>query len=215
MWDKIFGGILGGLFGGGGSKSSYTKDSKIDTTAEYQDLSPELLKQLEGLFSKGVGSGGFEMGTESMMSRLGQLNDQAKLPMFDVEQFAKGINDQAKAGALLDLESGIHGAGSATGGSSSGNSMAALLSNKLQNQTAANLAGISSEATATGEGIRQAQQQQLTEGIMGLSGGLSQQILSLIGATRGANTKGKSTSIEKTKGTEKTGGSGIFGKIFG
>lgn len=226
MWGGILSGILGGLGGLFGNKSSesYVRDSRTDTTAEYQDLDPELLKALNGLFMSSMGSGGFEMGTDSMMSRLGQLNEQAKAPQFDVEKFAKGIMDQATAGAQLDLESGIHGAGSATGGSASGNSMAALLANKVQNQTAANLAGIGSEATATGEQIRQAQQGQLTEGIMGLSSGLSQQLLALIGATRGASTRGKSTSIEHTegRGTSKSGGGlggflkglgGIFGKL--
>ena len=80
--------------------------------------------------------------------------------------------------------------------------MGALLANKLRNATAANLGGISAQATATGEGIRQSQQNEITTGITSTSSTLLQSILSLISGTRGADTTGTSTTNTKTTGTE-------------
>lgn len=222
---EVIGGILGGLGGLFGKKSksneSFEKHSEVTTEAENQDLSPELLKMLEGLFLGNVGSGNFEQAGDAMSTRLDQIMAQTKQPSFDVGGFAKGITEQATAGAQLDLESQINNILSTSGSSESGNSMSALLANRLRNTTAANLAGISAEATATGEGIRQSQEKLATESIMGLSGGLSDQILSLIQSTRGASNKGKSKSIEDTKGKGSMSGSSRgnpfqgFADVFG
>lgn len=221
----VIAGVLGGLGGLFGKKSksseSFERFTDSTTEAETQDLSPELLTMLEGLFKDQVGGGKFEAGGDALSSRLNQLLDQSKAPQFDVNAFASGITEQATAGAQLDLESTINDILSASGSSETGNSMSALLANRLRNQTAANLAGISSGAVATGEGIRQAQQQQITEGILGLGTSLSDQILQLIQTTRGAKNIGTSTTKEHTKGTGSSSGSSkgnpfsVFGDIFG
>lgn len=199
------GGILGGIGSLFGDKSkstqSFSRDSTTTTNATAQDLSPDLLKSLEALFKGQIGGSGFSDSTGAIDTRLKQLSQQALQPQFDVAGFASGISRQAEAAAGLDLESSINGMLSASGGSEGGNSMNALLANKMRNTTAANLAGISSQATATGENIRQTQQNSITSGIQGLGGTLADQLLKLIQGTRGASNTGQSTSHEKTKGT--------------
>jgi hypothetical protein len=197
------GSILGGLFGGMGGKDStqeFEKHSTVNSSASATDLSPELLKSLETLFQSTVKGGGFKKSGDAITGRLNQLISQAKRPEFDVAGFAKGITDQATSAAGLQLESDINGLLSQSGTTESGNSMSQLIANKLRNQTAANLSGISAQATGVGEGLRQSQQGQLTEGIGTLSTSLSDQILKLIQSTRGASTSGTSTSKEDTKG---------------
>lgn len=211
---SIIGGLLGGLKFG---KESFSRTSKIDTEAESQDLDPEMLKILNNLFAGQVGGKGFGNAQDAFGGRLAQLMGKAGEKEFDVNAFASGITKQATAGAQLDLESQINGMLSKSGSSEGGNSMNALLANKLRNVTAANLAGITSQATATGEGIRQSQQAQITEGIGAMGGALSQNILQLIMATRGASQRGKSKTTEVTSGKGKNSSFGgfDFSKIFG
>lgn len=206
----IIGGLLSGIGGLIGDKSSseesFNETTDSDTSAESQDLSPQLLAALEGLFSRQVGGGGFERAGSAVSARLGQILDQAAAPQFDVTGFARGVSEQAASVAGLDLESSINEVLSSSGTSEKGNSMSALLGNKLRNATAANFAGISSQATAQGEQIRQSQQQLITESIAGLSGNLQESILGLIQATRGASMKGTSKTHEVTSGTSKSSG---------
>lgn len=195
-------GMFGGSKGKSSSEESFQKKSKTDSEASSQDLSPELLKSLEGLFKGQIGN--FGKGNDAVSARLQQLMEQSNQPQFDVAGFAKGITDQAASVAGLAQESGINSVLSQAGSSEGGNSMSALLSAKVRNQTAANLGGISAQATATGEGIRQAQQNSLTEGIQGLGGSLTDSILKLIAGTRGATQTGKSTVNEESSGTGKS-----------
>lgn len=209
-------GLLGSLFGGSSSSSgSFNSTTKSTTKASSQDLSPELLKSLEGLFKGQVGGEGFADSTEAVGGRLKQLVDQSKAPAFDVTGFAKGITDAAVSGAQIDLESGINGMLSRSGITESGNSMGALLANKLRNQTAATIGGISAQANATGEQIRQSQQGQITEGINSSSQTILSSLLELISRTRGANTTGTSTTDSKTSGTQSSKTKGGLLGIFG
>lgn len=224
---SILGGIasgLGSLFGGGDEEEqSFSRDSTVTNNATKTDLSPELLKALEGLFGKVIDSGRFEQSGAAQGSRLAQLSARAaEGPTFDVDSFVKGITQQATANAGLDMESSINELASKSGGSIEGNSMNRLLANRIRNQTAANLAGIASQAASTGEQIRLAGEHELTTGIEGLSTGLSDQLLKLINVTRGATQSASGKTTEKTSGTgssEKDKGiGGIFdgiSSIFG
>jgi hypothetical protein len=201
MFESILGilGSLGGLFGGNKKQTqheSWNEWKENWSKADSQDLSPELLKSLEGLFMKQMNSGQFESGTNAIQGRLEQLMKQSQDPQFDVDKYASGIRDQATSAAQLDLESGINSMLSQAGVSEGGNSMNALMANKMRNTTAANLGGVFSQAYGEGEQIRQAQQGQLTEGIQGLGGSLVESMLGLIGATRGASQTGKSQTLE-------------------
>lgn len=222
---NLIGGLLGGIGGMIGNKSkqteSFEKTTDSTTTANSQDLSPELLKSLEGLFSTILGSGGFEQATGAIGDRLSQMQDRAGQDPFDSVGFAEAITARAAKDAGLALDSSINSLLSSSGGSASGNSMNALLSNNIRNQTARELAGIGAEARATGEGIELQEQTALTESIMGLGTSLTDQILGLIAATRGASKTGESKTHEVSKGTgtstgtEKKNPFSAFGDIFG
>lgn len=215
---ELLGGLLGGIGGlfGKKSKTDQSFERTSDTTSDASstdkatgtDLSPALLASLEGMFQNVVKGGGFQTANNALSGRLSQLVNQSKQPAFDATGFAEGITRQAGAMAGLDLESSINGILSASGTTESGNSMSALLANKLRNQTASNLAGISANARATGEGIRQSGEKLITDSISGLAGGLEQGILGLIQSTRGASTSGTQTSTGTAKTTEVTKGKG-------
>lgn len=213
---------LGGLFGNkSSSEESFSRDSTVDQTASAQDLSPELLKQLEGLFGSSLSGGGMEAGQAGLMAQLQRVLGQAGNKEFNVESFVSDLMKQATSGAQLDLESSRNNLLSQAGGASAdGNSMAALLVNKMQNATAANLAGVGASARGEGEGILRANRESSTNQIAGLSDGLARNILGVIEATRGANTTGTSKTVEKTtgKGTQSGtsgGGAGGFFKGLG
>lgn len=210
-------GALGSLFGDK-KKESFNRTSDTTTTASSQDLGPTLLRNLESLFNSQLRKGGFQHSAAALDTRLGQLLEQSKRPEFDVSGFASGIARQATAGAQLDLESQIGGMLSKLGATESGNSAGALLANKIRNNTAANLAGIISQATAQGEQIRQSGQQMLNEGFTSIGGTLANEILNLIQVTRGARNTGTSNTKEVSMGSGNAKASGNpfsgFGDFF-
>ncbi len=177
-------------------EDSFTKGEQLKQFGEQQ-LSDQLLGQLEGLFTTALDSGGFQAGQNSLYGRLAQLNSQAQEPQFDVAGFAKGVRDSAATGINFSLEDQINGLASNIGGSESGNSMAALLGNRMRTDATKELAGIETNAFAAGEQIRQAQQAQLTSGIQGLTDSAANQILSLINSTSGQRTAGTATTAEE------------------
>lgn len=205
----LIGGLLGGLGGLFGndeeSESTTTENFEVDrdsnTKAWGKDLNDELLAQLEKLMGTQVGSGQAEMASGALATRLQQLLAMSEEKGFDVNTYRDGVMKQAVAGARLDLESNLNGLMADVGSSTGSNSMAALLENRMRNMTAANLAGINSEATATGEGIRLEQQKAITEGINASSGNLASQIMAIIQATRGASQRGESVTKEHSEGT--------------
>lgn len=204
---SLIGGLMGGLGGLFGDESSST--SVTDATS--QDLPDAQLQELLNLFSEMINNGSFQFANESMQGQLGRVNNEANRVPFQVEQFAKDITAQAAASAGLNLESNKNQILQANGGSEGGNSMSSLLINKERNITADNLAGIAANARAKGEEIRMAQFKNNTENVLGLSGGLSSQLLNLIMATRGANKKAHSKT---TQTSESGGGIGGFFKGF-
>lgn len=178
--------IATGLFGGGSKTSGSSSTSASGTQRGMtQSFSDEVLASLDKTLLEALNSGGLTEGQNALRSRLGQLSTAAQEPAFDVESFTQGITDQATAAAGLDLDDQINSMISAVGGSETGNSMVALLGNKLRNTTAANLAGISAQARGTGEQIKTTQQSALTNDIAAMSNSLATQILGLIGQVKG------------------------------
>jgi hypothetical protein len=180
------------------STNSHT-DSTSSSTRQYgeQQFNDEILGELEGLLSGQLGKAGET--TDFAKTRLEQLSDRASAPMFDSEKYAEEVTGQAASAAGLDLDSTINSILSQTGTSETGNSMSALLANKLRNQTAANLAGVNASARSTGEQIRLAQENSLTSGIQGLSDSVSNQILALVSGVKGARSAGTSTDASESQ----------------
>lgn len=165
------------------------------TTTSY---SSDVLASLDSLLKTQLAGGGQQVqeAQDALAGRLQQIRDVAAQPQFDVNGFVSGIAAQAKATTQMDLDSRINGMMSASGGSETGNSMMALLGNRLRNDAAANFAGIVSGAQAQGTQIAQAQQESISGQIQNLAGGLGQQLTNLLGATAGAQqtTTGQNTT---------------------
>lgn len=150
-----------------------------------QNLSGDVLAQLEAAIKSNLG-GNTNAAATSMGNRLNQLNQMAAQPGFNVNEFIRGISDQARASQQSQLDSSINGMMSQLGGTTDSNSMAALLANRMQGDAAANLAGISANAALQGSQLATAQQESLTQQIGSVSSGLTQQITALLDAAKGA-----------------------------
>jgi hypothetical protein len=217
--------LFGG--GGGGSKSTTTtttrnEDIKRAATGRSQSkqYNDQVLSSISSMLQTALGSNGFDTAQDALTGRLSQVQQQAAQPGFDVDSFVNGIMQQANATAQMDMDSQINSNASAIGGTSGGNSMAALLENRIRNDTAANLAGIQAQARATGQQIQTQQQSALTDQIGNLSGGIAGQIMNLLQTTRGAEenvteAQGLEEQIRAAatqKSKEKSGGN-IFENI--
>jgi hypothetical protein len=168
-----------------------TGTEKTQTTDKTSQYSSEVLASLDSLLMQSLGSGTAQQATDALQGRLNQVKNAAAAPAFDTEGYVAGIANAAMARTQDDLDSRINSMLSATGSSESGNSMAALLGNRMRNDAAANLAGIVSNATAQGQQIAQSEQESLTSQISGLSNDLAGQLQNLLGVAKG----GQSTSV--------------------
>lgn len=145
--------------------------------------------------------------SDALTGRLSQVVAQAGQPEFDVNRYVSGIADAATAATQSDLESRINSTLSSVGASETGNSMAALLGNRMRNDASASLAGTISNAYAQGEQIRAAQQESLTQQIGALSGDIGNQLTALLDAAKGgvqATTERGTTTGTQTSSTTGT-----------
>lgn len=152
--------------------SSAGSETQIQTR-----LNEQLLGGLESLLGTLVGGGGGALGAgqTAIQQRIGGLGNNT----FDVEGFVSGIMTDAQSRSRSGLESDINGLASSVGGTGAGNSMVALLNQRLRDDSAANLAGVQAQATAQGEAIRGRQSEELAtlaqsgaQGMLGLLSGL-------------------------------------------
>lgn len=166
-------------------------------------FSSDILASLDSLLKQQLTGGSAQQATDAVGGRLQQIQSIAGQPQFNVDQFVSGIATQAEAATQNDLDSRINQILSASGGSETGNSMNALLGNKLRNDAAANLSGIVSGARAQGTQIAQQQEESRTQQIATLGSELSTQLSNLINASAGAsqNTTGQQTSTGTTQQT--------------
>lgn len=133
---------------------------------------------------------------------------------FDPHAFVAGIMKAATSNATYDQESSLNKIASSTGGTADTNSAAALLSNRVRNATADNLAGVQADATARGQEILKTH----ADTISGLAASQDQGLNTMIGAllqgqetTAGTQNQAQTTQqvqqqIAKTKQTTKTNG---------
>lgn len=179
-----------------GRTDTNTRESSA-TTGATTNYSSDVLAALDSILTQSLGSGTSQQATDALSGRLGQVQDAAAQPGFDVEGYVSGIANAAQVGIQADLDSRINSILSATGSSETGNSMSALLASRLRNDAASNLAGIVSNATAQGTQIQQGQQESLTTQISGLSGDLTTQLVNLLGAAKGGaqQTTGTAQSL--------------------
>jgi type VI protein secretion system component VasK len=119
--------------------------SQTATTTLLNDATQKGLQTaIDNLFA-GLGSD-----RASIESGMGKMNE------FDPVAYVNGIMQAARSDASSNLDQSLNTMFSNVGGTEGTNSMAALLSNRARNATAANLAGINSQAqAAAGDQVRQ------------------------------------------------------------
>lgn len=176
-----------------------SKQNQVTTT-----YSSDVLASLDSLLKSQLASGTSEQATDAVAGRLEQVQADAAGPQFDVGNYVSGIAAAAGAATQSDLDSRINEILSATGTSETGNSMSALLGNRLRNEAAANLAGIVSNATATGNQIRQQESANTTGQINDLTGNLNAQLNSLLGVAQGGRQETVNVGENTTEQLSKT-----------
>jgi hypothetical protein len=189
------------------SGQSATTTGQTGRTTNY---SADVLASLDSLLGGQLASGQMEQAGGAVSDRLSQVSDSANQPGFDVENYVTGIATSAASQFQGDLDSRINTILSQSGGSETGNSMAALLGGRLRNEAVANLAGVVSNASATGEQIRQTQQDSFTNQISGLSNDLGSQLINLLNVAGGAQQEtqqaGTSNTVDSAQQTSQQTG---------
>lgn len=120
---------------------------------------------------------------------------------FDANAFVGGIMQSANANAASDFGSGVNNIRSRIGANSGTNSMAALLEGKLQRDTAANLAGIESNARGTAAQIKQQDITSRAGAVTSLAGGQQNELQGLISSLLNATQTSQGTSNTQNTGT--------------
>lgn len=187
-----------------------TGTSTSSATGKTTNYSADVMASLDSMLKQQMAAGGVTASTDALKGRLDQVKAMAANE-FDVEGYVSGITSAAAAATNSDLEDRINTTLSAVGGSETGNSMAALLGNRMRNDAAANLAGVASSAYAQGEAIRDQQRTSVTAQMSQLAGDMNASLTALLGAAKGGTQttteSGKTTQqqSDKTAGTSKTG----------
>jgi len=176
-----------------GNQSQSTAGSQSANRREYSDA---FLQQLELITRDALGSSAY--GADALRTT---LDDIQKNPVdFDADAFVKGVTDSARTAATYKTDADINATVSATGGSTSGNSASALLANRIKNETAANLAGINSNARGTAAQIESGLQANRVSSITGITDSVDRSLTSLLAALRGGEVQQDTTSKENMVG---------------
>jgi len=141
-------------------------------------------------------AGHIQSSISDILNGLGAAKDTigagvGSLSNFDPTTFVEGIVRQAAAAQNNQLASSINGAVDTIGGRPEDNSMTALLSQKMVGDAASNLAGITSQATATAEDILR----QNLGAQTGAMSSLNNLAPALIEAFKGGNVSGTQTNL--------------------
>lgn len=138
-------------------------------------------------------------GYDSAKARLNQVATGGS--NFDEESFVRGIMGSARSAAMGELESGGNQIEAEAGGGSDSNSAAALLKNKLRNQTAATLGGVEQRARGQAAEITRAQQESKTGQIATLGQQMDSSVGTLLGSLLQASQTEQRTDAETSAAT--------------
>lgn len=208
--------VASNFLGGGAGDSKNTKQNSTSTTSQTgtstsssnasqsnnsRQFSDNMLKVLELVSKDALGS--TAQGASALRDRLTEV--QATPIEFDSDKFVRGVMDAATSTIGSKLTSDVNGLVSSTGGSTGGNSAAALLAGKLRNEASANLAGVNSSAQAQAAEIESNLAQSKTSQLTGITQGLDASLASLLSALKGGETQiditGKQSEASTTKQT--------------
>lgn len=214
----ILGG-LGSLFSGGaGSDSTTTSnfDSTTTGTGEINrtELPPEVLSALQKLFTGGQLQTNQNEVQGALTGSLGAVAQDQSKP-FDIASFVNGITKAATNTATNDLNKNLNETEAGIGGTQGTNSMAALLGERLKTDAAAQVAGVTSNATAQGQQIAQNQLTGDVTSTIGLTSAMTKNITDLLTLFRGASTDQTQKTSEHTVGTSTSSTSQPFNWMSG
>ncbi len=179
----------------GTSNTTNQSTGSSATTQQQQQTTSASGKTTQQSFSDALASG-IEGSIQGLLGDLGStassLNPGIEaLGNFNADQFVQGVMEQARVQQQSQLDQSINGLVDAIGGTPQSNSMSALLAGKLTNESAANLAGIQSQATE--------ESQKILQGNLGAQASamssVNDLIPAIISAFKGGNVTG--TSLEE------------------
>ena len=201
----------------GVSGQTMTGTDQSSVTGVTTGFDSAIMQQLNGLLGGQIGGGGFQNAQDSIAQQMAQVN--GRTTNFDPQAYAASVAGQAGARLQGDLEGQINGLMAATGGTTTGNSMAALLGNRMRNDTAAELAGIESAARMQGEDLLAKQQASQTEQVTSLSSAANSGLLGLIQSLNGAQQSTSQSTVaantQAVQGFEESTGSSVLSGTTG
>lgn len=169
-----------------------------------QRLDKKTLRQLRKLTRQGLGTSEEALGT--IMSRLSELGTPSE---FDQDQYVSDVMTKATNESASNVEALTNQIRSSVGGSLGGNSAAALLVSKLQNDANAELAGVRGQAirdAATTQSNLDSQAGETTAQLTSTAlSGVNQLLSGLMTAKEQSGTKAKEIRRNRTKTVQRQG----------
>lgn len=190
-------------------QSGQSSTEQVNTTQQQTGVTNRLDSETLGsltdavrqaLSGKAVGAGG-----QAAAARLSEVQNTGA--EFDADAYVRGIMEQTSSRLNSDLESGGNKIKSTVGARGGTNSAAALLEAKLNQQGAAELAGVNSQAVATAAEIKRQEQESKTGQITNLAAQTDSQIGNILGAllqateTQSQTAVGSQGTVGSTAGT--------------
>lgn len=166
-----------------------------DTTARQvnSQFSDKFLQLLEGSAAAGLARSG--VGGTAALGRLSEIAGEA--PSFDADKYVSDImtaaNNALGNGAAVNRNKIM----AVTGGSTTGNSQAALLANKIQTDNTAQLAGIRGDAAAKAAELARVDRMGKTSEVAQLSAVLDSGMASLLSMLKGGESSSVGTEQSK------------------
>lgn len=177
------------------SSSNESSSSKSTARTLNPGTESDLVAGIHSLFG-----GGIAQGQKALGSQLDKITGQPIA--FNKDAFVKGITDAGTAKLDSSLEASLNDLFTGIGAGAGGNSMAAILANKLTRANEVDKAGIKASAEGSGAQIASGIRNDETSGIESLTAGFGKMLESMLTGVKGA------TVTEDTSGTKKANSTG-------
>lgn len=206
------------LGGGSGKKvttsgsTNETRNTTSSTSANRREYSDGFLQLLESGAADAIRSSSTTKASlESQVDKVNKANLGGPGVEFDGDAFIRGIVTGARNSIENSLRGNVNAIAAGTGGSSSGNSAAALLENRMRTEAAAQLGSIEQQATGQAVQLELATREQKanelasgTNQLTQLGSAMDSSMIALINALRGGETD---QTVEAKENTNTSGSS--------
>lgn len=152
----------------------------VGSEQSTRNFSDGFLQLLEEETARGLARAG--IGSSAAAERLGQITSPAS--QFDGREYVNNVTRAAENSLVRDQSANRNKIMTMTGGSTTGNSQAALLDSRMRTDAEAQLAGIKGEAEARAEEIKRNRSSE----IAGLASSLDSGLASLLATLKGGET---------------------------